>query len=158
MQKIGATLSGNVIVEMSLQQFEALQQVIAPKEQPNPSPLAAAEAAPPEKKEVGTMALKRKLDHIRNCIRKLKPATLKELIRSVKTVNPFTGAFAEKEIESLLAILAREGLFSIDEEGRLHYDAPGSPPDPNGVAQTLQALAEEKGRRPASAPMPLLSL
>jgi len=117
MRKVGATTSGSVIVEMTQVQFEALQQVVNPNSSKEET---SAESAPPAG-EVKTMAVKRKLDHVRTCILKLKPSTRDELIRSIKTVGPFTGGFADTEIDHLLRILAREEHFTISDNGTLVY-------------------------------------
>jgi hypothetical protein len=115
MRKVGATASGSVIIEMSPIQFEALQKAMIPDPLPERRPAQAGQSP------VKTMALRSKLDHVRNCVLKLKPSNTHELIRSIKTVGPFTGGFAETEIKHLMTILEREGLFTICEKGRLTY-------------------------------------
>lgn len=117
MRKVGATTSGTVIVEMTQIQFEALQQVV----NPNATKVAKGGESSITSGEVKAMAVKRKLDHVRRCILKLKPSTREELIRSIKTVGPFTGGFADTEIDHLLRILAREEHFSISQDGTLVY-------------------------------------
>ncbi|NDV62965.1 hypothetical protein G0Q06_10920 [Puniceicoccales bacterium CK1056] len=112
MRKVGATTSGSVIVEMDLAQFEALKQFMDPK----PAP-----AEKMEKQEVKAMAVKRKLDNIRNCVRKLKPESRESLVLLIKNAHSFSGAYAEKELDHLIEILAREKHFEIKEDGRLEY-------------------------------------
>jgi hypothetical protein len=115
MRKVGSTASGSVIVEMSPVQYEALQKAmladpVADKGETKLSPVGA-----------GTVGVRHKLDHIRTCVLKLKPSSMQELIRSIKTGGVFTGEFAETEIRHLMSILEREGLFSIGDQGRLTY-------------------------------------
>jgi len=118
MRKVGATRSGTVIVEMTQVQFDAIQQVVNANASPNGLKATESRITPGE---VKTMAVKRKLDHVRTCILKLKPSTRDDLIRSIKTIGPFTGGFADTEIDHLLRILAREEHFSICEDGTLRY-------------------------------------
>ena len=112
MRKVGATTSGSVIVEMNLAQFEALSQFMDPK----PAP-----ADKTEKQEVKAMAVKRKLDNIRNCVRKLKPESRESLVSLIKNAHSFSGAYAEKELDHLIEILARETHFEIKADGSLEY-------------------------------------
>jgi hypothetical protein len=120
MRKVGATTSGSVIVEMNLAQFEALSQFMDPK------PAAATDSDTQDKLEVKAMAVKRKLDNIRACVKKLKPDNRDNMIQLIRSAHSFSGSYAEKEIDHLLQILAREKLFTVKEDGSIEYPDPYS--------------------------------
>lgn len=119
MRKVGATSSGNVLIEMNLAQYEALKQVVDPK--------SASASSPPGGGVDKTMAVKRKLDHIRSCVQKLRPDTRDKLIQAIRSVHAFSGAYANKEIDHLLRILVREKLLVINADDSIDYSASSMP-------------------------------
>jgi hypothetical protein len=116
MRKVGATASGSVIIEMSPIQYEALQRAMVDDPIPERAVIHGIENTPRN-----PTIDRNKLEFVRNCALKLKPSTVEELVRSIKTAGSATSGLEDREIRDLIRILEREGVFSVGEQSRLSY-------------------------------------
>jgi hypothetical protein len=106
MKKIGTTLAGTVIVEMSAAQFEALAQLQStPKVTPDDSAMSLAE----------------RVDFVRERILKLSPKKREGVARSISAMFQFTGGVSESDVDEIIGRLQKEKFFAIDESGRVTY-------------------------------------
>jgi hypothetical protein len=111
MHKIGATKSGTVLIEMTTAQYDALRQFSRP----------GAKQEPAARQEVPPIALKRKLEFVRGCLEKLKPDTLEELLKSVKSVFRSFGGIPDSEAGQIVTVLRREGFLDLEDDGSVRY-------------------------------------
>jgi len=111
MKKIGMTPTGNVIVEMSAAQYDALVQIQSPQNHAN------SEAKP----EASKMTLAEKVAYVRERIIKLKPKKRDGVVNSISVMFQFTGGLQEQEIQKVITSLQREKFFTIDADGGVRY-------------------------------------
>lgn len=112
---IGATKSGTVLIEMTPAQYEALQKF----SHSDTGPDSTQEQA--ERQEAPAIALTRKLEFVRGCLEKLKPADREELLRSVKSVFRSFGGISESEVQQIVHVLKKEGFIILGEDGKVRY-------------------------------------
>ena len=67
------------------------------------------------------MAVRRKLEYVRSCLRKLRPGTRTEVIRSIESLFRFSGGIREQEVEQILSQLQKEKYLTLDAEGMVSY-------------------------------------
>jgi hypothetical protein len=111
MKKIGITLSGTVIVEMTEAQFDALAQIHAP-------PRAALSGVP---SGIGKMTADQRVSYVRERIAKLKPKKKDGVVRSIAAMFQFDGVIDQQEIQRVIGGLQKEKFFAIDSDGRVRY-------------------------------------
>ena len=140
MNKIGATKSGTVIVEMTTAQFDALHQFMVGQSGAGATKLDNSVAVP-----VPVIALKRKLEYVRGCLEKLKPASHEELLRSIKSVFRSFGGIADFDVEQIVKILQKEGFIAIDELERVTYAmGEAKAPAVESVEKKVEATRRER--------------
>lgn len=115
MKKIGTTLSGTVIVEMTASQFEALSQI--PKSS-QPQPAAA------------TMSVAEQVIYARERLAKLTPKKKEGVAHSISAMFQFTGGISETQIQEIITRLEREKFFTIDQTDRVAYQKANQPSQP----------------------------
>jgi len=115
MKKIGTTASGSVIVEMSAQEYDALQQlqVGAP---PNGKKASISQEAPPK------MTHSERATYVAERLRKLGPKKKDGVIRSIEAMFQFGGGIESAEIDRLLTTLQKKKFFTISADGRVGYN------------------------------------
>lgn len=118
MKKVGKTVSGSILVEMSVSQYDALVQVLGPA-QTGESPPEPAPVSPVRKTHA--MAVKRKLQSVRSCIVKLKPKNSEEVFRVIKSVYSQSGGISDTEVNQILTVLEKEKFLGFDEDGTVNY-------------------------------------
>ena len=114
MNKIGTTSSGSVIVEMTPNEFQALQQL-----QGHSSPSKAQTAAATQ----GGIPLKHgeRVTYVAERLKKLSPKKKDGVIRSIQAMFQFSGGLEESETEKLITALQKQKFFSITHDGRVTY-------------------------------------
>ena len=145
MNKIGATKSGTIIVEMTTTQFDALHQFMGGQGIP-----AIGKADNTVPVPVPVIALKRKLEYVRGCLEKLKPGSREDLLRSIKSVFRSFGGIADFEVEQIVTILQREGFIAIDKQERVTYGI-------DGEKVPVADASGKKAERPRQEREPLIS-
>ena len=118
MKKIGTTLSGTVIVEMTAVQYDALAQIHAPAPPPSTPPVTAK---PEVVAEVAQMSPTDRVAFVRERISKLRPKKKEGVVRSITAMFQFTGGIDDREIQRVIAALQKSKFFAIDGEGRVTY-------------------------------------
>ncbi len=114
MKKIGTTTTGSVIIEMTTQEYEALQRLQV-GEQPSNGTTAAAHEAEPR------MNHSERSSYVAERLKKLSPKKKDGVIRSIEAMFQFTGGIEASEIDKLLATLQKKKFFSIASDGRVTY-------------------------------------
>lgn len=66
------------------------------------------------------MAVRRKLESVRSCVLKLRPATRGELIKVIQNLKQAT-PMGDKEIEQFIKILERDQVIEIETTGLVRY-------------------------------------
>ena len=117
MKKIGVTSSGSVMVEMTHAQFDALTKVLAPVA---PSIEPDQEESALVSQPVPAMAVRKRLDSVRKCLRKIRPSGRNELFRTVRLVCQPTGGVNNIQIEHMLQILEKEDFLKVEDD-RIRY-------------------------------------
>ena len=112
MKKIGTTTTGSVIVEMTTQEYAALQrlQVGAP-----PEKVAADHEVAPR------MNHSERASYVAERLKKLSPKKKDGVIRSVEAMFQFSGGIESSDIEKVIATLQKQKFFSIAPDGRVTY-------------------------------------
>lgn len=111
MRKIGVTSSGTVIVEMTESQYATLSSL-------NGS--SAPSQEPKLEKGIQPSQVER-LDYVRPRLAKLKPKKRGGVVKSISAMFQFTGGIEDKEIERIIATLAKEGFLRIGSDEKVEY-------------------------------------
>lgn len=114
MKKIGTTTTGSVIVEMTTQEFDALQQLQVGGSTPTTKVAADREVAP-------KMNHAERSSYVAERLKKLSPKKKDGVIRSIEAMFQFGGGIDSSEIEKVIATLQKQKFFSITPEGRVTY-------------------------------------
>lgn len=114
MKKIGNTLAGTVIIEMTSDEYQALNKLQGNSEN-HPS------ATDGDGKAYDSMTRGERADYVADRLRKLKPKKKDGVIHSIETMFKFTGGITSTEIEAVLKSLVKNNFFTIDESGRVTY-------------------------------------
>ena len=117
MKKIGLTSTGNVVVEMSSEEFDALDLVISPKK-------SAAVAGPVAK----TMSVKSIAEYAAPRLVKLGAKRKDGVIRSIAAMFQTTGGIEEAKISQVFSELVRLQVLQED-DGKIKYNGA----EPRGV-------------------------
>ncbi|QUE52267.1 hypothetical protein KBB96_05085 [Luteolibacter ambystomatis] len=107
MKKIGTTTTGNFIIEVTKEEYDALLQT---NDQPDAS---QAKAKGMSHSELVTYAADR--------LRKLAPKRRDGVIRSIEAMFQFNGGITAAEIEKLVASLQKRKFFAITADGKVSY-------------------------------------
>ncbi len=112
MRKIGTTTAGNLIVEMTKGEYEALLLLRKPRES-----VSAIE------KQVSAtgMSHAEMATYVADRLRKLSPKKRDGVIRSMEAMFQFNGGIAPAEVEKLLATLQKRKFFAIASDGKVTY-------------------------------------
>ena len=114
MKKIGTTTTGGVIVEMTAQEYAALQH------------LKGGESIPASTGSVD-QPVPLQMNHsersafVAERLKKLSPKKKDGVIHSIKAMFQFTGGIDSSEIEKVLSTLQKQGVLSIAPDGRVTY-------------------------------------
>ena len=114
MKKIGTTSSGSVIVEMTTQEYDALQQLQVGGSAPAVKVANAHEVAP-------HMNHSERSSYVAERLRKLSPKKKDGVIRSIEAMFQFGGGIESTEVEKVMATLQKQKFFSIAPDGRVTY-------------------------------------
>lgn len=115
MKKIGITTAGSVIVEMTTQDYDALQQLQVGGSAPHTKVVADHEVA-------SSMNHSERLLYVAERLRKLGPKKKDGVIRSIESMFQFVGGINASEVEKVIASLQKQKFFSIAPDGRVTYD------------------------------------
>ena len=114
MKKIGNTTTGSVIVEMTSQEYEALEKL-----------QGAITAVPPGRPEehagAATLSQTEKVAYISERLRKLSPKKRDAVVRSIEAMFQFNGRIEKQEVEKIVKALERNKFFSISSDGKVTY-------------------------------------
>jgi len=114
MKKIGTTTTGGVIVEMTTQEYAALQH------------LKGGESIPASSGSVD-QPVPLQMNHsersafVAERLKKLSPKKKDGVIHSIKAMFQFTGGIDSSEIDKLLSTLQKQKVLSIAPDGRVTY-------------------------------------
>lgn len=114
MNKIGTTTTGNVIVEMTTNEYEALQQLLVGGSTPVEDIAEDDEVSP-------RMNHSERASYVAERLKKLSPKKKDGVIRSVEAMFQFGGGIESSEIEKVIATLQKQRFFSIAPDGRVTY-------------------------------------
>ncbi len=114
MKKIGATTTGSVIVEMTAQEYAALQHLTGGESIPK-STGSVAQEVPPQMNHSERSA------YVAERLKKLSPKKKDGVIRSIEAMFQFSGGIASSEIEKLLSNLQKQRVLSIAPDGKVTY-------------------------------------
>lgn len=114
MKKIGTTTTGSVIVEMTTQEYDALQQLQVGGSTP-------AEKVPVDHEVVPRMNHSERASYVAERLKKLSPKKKDGVIRSVEAMFQFGGGIESSEIENLIVTLQKQKFFAIAPDGRVTY-------------------------------------
>jgi hypothetical protein len=109
MKKIGTTLNETVIVEMTLDEFEALGRSQAPTSGPVRGTGSAA------------LTPSQRVEYVRERIAKLKPKTKDGVARSIRSMFQFNGGIDDRHVEEVIAALQKEKFLRIDADEKVTY-------------------------------------
>ncbi len=114
MKKIGNTLAGSVIVEMTADEYQALKKLQGNSDN-------HSSAIDRDGKASDSMTRDDLANYVADRLRKLKPKKMDGVIRSIEAMFQFTGGIPSTEVEAILKSLAQNKFFTIDEAGRVTY-------------------------------------
>ena len=114
MKKIGTTTTGSVIVEMTTQEYDALQQLQVSGSTPATKVAADHEVAP-------RMNHSERASYVAGRLKKLSPKKKDGVIRSIEAMFQFNGGIESSEIEKVIATLQKQKFFAIAPDGRVTY-------------------------------------
>jgi len=126
MKRIGTTISGTVIVELTQDEFDSLNLTIStPKPIPVqkvessviPQPITPPKAAAPCAE---TMTVKEIAEHVKPRLAKLAPKKKVTLINSIAAIFQFTGGIEQKKMEQVFQELIRSKFLS-ESDGKIIY-------------------------------------
>lgn len=114
MKKIGTTAAGSVIVEMTAQEYYALQQLQGAGSAVSSKGSADQEVAP-------RMNHPERSSYVAERLRKLSPKKKEGVIRSIEAMFQFSGGIDSAEVEKLLSTLQKQKFFAISQDGKVTY-------------------------------------
>ena len=114
MKRIGNTLAGSVIVEMTSDEYQALEKLQGKSENHPSTPAETDKAA-------DSMTRAERVVYVADRLKKLKPKKRDGVVRSIEAMFQFTGGIVPTEVDSVLKSLIKQGFFTIDENGRVTY-------------------------------------
>ena len=114
MKKIGTTEIGSLIVEMTQQEFEALQQL-----QSGSKPPATPDSH--HGNPVTEMKPSELANYVSERLTKLSPKKRSGVVRSIEAMFQFSGGIDSEKIESVISTLQRQQFMTIDPAGRVTY-------------------------------------
>lgn len=106
MKKIGTTTSGSVIVEMTTQEYDAIQQLQVGGSAPSPKAASTPEIAP-------RMNHSERSSYVAERLKKLSPKKKDGVVRSIEAMFQFGGGIDASEVEKVIATLQKQKFFSI---------------------------------------------
>jgi hypothetical protein len=114
MKKIGTTATGSVIVEMTVQEYNALQQLQVGGSTPSAKAVTEHGAA-------SGMNHSERSSYVAERLKKLSPKKLDGVIRSIEAMFQFVGGIDASEVEKVIATLKKQKFFAIAPDGRVTY-------------------------------------
>lgn len=121
MNRIGTTATGNVIVEMTPQEFEALERIKGTSPATTTKAPVAPIKAPEGHPGAGQMSHAELVEYVAVRLQKLKAKKRDAVVRSVEAMFQFTGGIAMPMVEKVLATLQRQGIVVISPDGKVTY-------------------------------------
>ncbi len=115
MKKIGTTTAGSVIVEMTAQEYEALQRLQSAGSTVSSKGSADQEVAP-------RMTHSERSVYVAERLRKLSPKKKEGVVRSIEAMFQFSGGIDSAEVEKLLSTLQKQKVFTISQDGKVTYN------------------------------------
>lgn len=114
MKKIGTTTTGSVIVEMTTQEYDALQQLQIGGSTPATKAASDPEVAPRRNHS-------ERSSYVAERLKKLSPKKKDGVVRSIEAMFQFGGGIDASEIEKVITTLQKQKFFSIAPDGRVTY-------------------------------------
>jgi|GEM_PF-6589847 len=114
MKKIGNTLAGSVIVEMTTDEYQALKKLQGNTENQPSAPEGSGKAS-------DSMTRAERATYVADRLKKLKPKKRDGVVRSIEAMFQFTGGIAPAEVDSVVKSLIKSKFFAIDQDGRVSY-------------------------------------
>jgi hypothetical protein len=115
MKKIGNTLAGSVIVEMTSDEYQALEKLQGKSENHPSTPDVKDKAS-------DSMTREERVAYVAERLKKLQPKKRDSVVRSIESMFQFTGGIVPTEVDSVLKSLIEQRFFTIDENGRVSYE------------------------------------
>jgi hypothetical protein len=115
MKKIGTTSSGAVIVEMTAQEYDALQQLQIGSSSPTTTTPVTKEVAP-------KMTPSERVTYVAERLKKLSPKKKDGVTRSIEAMFQFSGGISAGDVEKIIASLQKQKFFTISQDGRVTYN------------------------------------
>ena len=114
MEKIGDTLAGSVLVEMTIDEYEALQRLQGLYQNPPDEPTASSGTAT-------SMTHADRVTYVADRLKKLQPKKRDGVIRSIEAMFQFTGGISSTDVDNVVKALVKQNFFSIDDNGKVAY-------------------------------------
>ena len=114
MTKIGTSLAGTVIVEMTCEEYEALMRIKGERATATVQAKASPVEAPP-------MSHAQRAAFIAERLKKLRPKKRDSLVHSVEAMFQFTGGIEADEIEKVISTLVKQKIMSISPDGKVSF-------------------------------------
>ena len=121
MNRIGTTTTGNVIVEMTPLEFEALEQIKGTSPATTVKAPAAPISAPEGQPGAAQMSHPELVEYVAVRLQKLKAKKKDAVVRSVEAMFQFTGGIGMPTVEKVLATLQHQGIVVISSDGKVSY-------------------------------------
>jgi hypothetical protein len=116
MNKVGTTSTGNVLVEMTAQQYDALHRLTKPS--PSPPPAVAPSARVTDAK---SMSRAEKIEYVKPRLKKLSPKKRESVVSSIQTMFKHSGGISQSEVDAVIKALQKSGFFTIANSGKVAY-------------------------------------
>ncbi len=114
MKKIGNTSTGSIIVEMAIDEYEALQRLQG-LQQDSPRPQEGANG-PRE-----SMTPAERVAYVAERLKKLQPKKKDGVVRSIAAMFQFSGGIPPADIERVVTTLMKQKFFHVDPTGKVSY-------------------------------------
>jgi hypothetical protein len=114
MKKIGNTLAGSVIVEMTVDEYQAITKLQGAAGAPSVAPKDNGKASE-------SMTRAERASYVAERLKKLKPRKRDGVIHSIEAMFQFTGGIPATEVEAVVKALVKSKFLYIDEAGRVTY-------------------------------------
>ncbi|EMB17487.1 hypothetical protein [Rhodopirellula europaea] len=116
MNKVGTTSTGNVMVEMTAQEYEALRQLTKPSPSPDPAVTPSAKVM-----DAKSMSRAERIEYVKPRLMKLSPKKRESVVRSIKAMFQHSGGISQPEVDAMIKALQKTGYFKIATSGKVAY-------------------------------------
>ncbi|MFG0264537.1 MAG: hypothetical protein ACF8AM_05215 [Rhodopirellula sp. JB055] len=116
MNKVDTTSTGNVMVEMTAQEYTALVQLTKPSPSQTPAVTPSAKAT-----DAKSMSRAERIQHVKPRLKKLLPKKRETVVNSIETMFQFKGGISRSEVDAVIKALQKSGFFTIANSGKVAY-------------------------------------